>query len=121
MLLNLHHVQLAMPEGREEEACGFYSGLLGLSEEPKPDALRRRGGVWFRRGGLRVHLGVETPFQPARKAHPAFEVSDVCALGDRLKQAGCPVLFDENLPEYKRFYTEDPFGNRIECLERIKT
>ncbi|MCK0141849.1 VOC family protein [Aliiroseovarius sp. F20344] len=121
MLLNLHHVQLAMPKGHEDEARAFYADLLGLSEEPKPDALLGRGGVWFCLGDLRVHLGVETPFQPARKAHPAFEVADLDALGERLKQAGCRVRIDEKLPDYNRFYTEDPFGNRIECLERAKT
>lgn len=116
MLTSLHHVQLAMPEGGEDAARAFYGGLLGLPEVEKPAVLAGRGGVWFGRGALRVHLGVERPFAPARKAHPAFAARDLDALAARLAAAGAPVLWDDDLPGYRRFYTADPFGNRIECL-----
>jgi len=113
----LHHVQLAMPRGQEKAARNFYQGMLGLSEVAKPSILAARGGVWFARGQVRVHLGVEDGFQPARKAHPAFEVSHVLALLDHLEAAGVPVTRDQNLPGFERGYIEDPFGNRIELLE----
>ncbi|WP_191286478.1 VOC family protein [Aliiroseovarius zhejiangensis] len=116
MITQLHHVQLAMPHGQEAQAIGFYSDLLGFATEPKPKALAARGGVWFRQGDVRVHLGVETPFTPARKAHPAFLCDELDALARRLGDAKYPVEWDQNLAGFKRFYTADPFGNRIEIL-----
>ena len=88
-----------------------------LPEKGKPPALAARGGVWFERADLKIHLGVEKDFRPARKAHPALLVEDLPALAERLRAAGCPVIDDEPLPGYRRLYTEDPFGNRIELLE----
>lgn len=116
MLLSLHHVQLAMPEGGENRARAFYSGLLGLPEVPKPAALAGRGGVWFERDGLRLHMGVEASFAPARKAHPAFLVEDLAGLRRRLESAGVCCRDDAALPGLERFHSEDPFGNRLEFL-----
>ena len=116
-IVALDHVQLAMPAGEEDRARTFYEGVLGLIEQPKPDNLRRRGGVWFASGAVQVHLGVEAGFRPARKAHPAFRVEDLAALRARCEAAGFPPVDDEPLPGYDRFYVHDPFGNRIECLE----
>lgn len=113
----IHHVQLAMPAGGEEDARRFYSGLLGIPEVAKPADLAARGGVWFETGAMRVHLGVEADFRPARKAHPAFEVSGLAALVIRLGAAGVTVRTDMPLEGYDRVYVADPFGNRIELLE----
>jgi len=113
----LHHVQLAMPKGEEAAAISFYQDLLGFTEGSKPPILAARGGVWFERGQVRVHLGVEDGFRPDRKAHPAFEVNGVAAMLDHLEVAGVPVTRDQNLSGYERGYVEDPFGNRIELLE----
>lgn len=113
----LHHVQLAMPEGGEDAARAFYGDLLGLAETPKPPALAARGGVWFERGDLRVHLGVARPFAPARKAHAAFLVADLRALAGRLEAAGIDARRDEPLPGFDRVYVDDPFGNRIELMQ----
>lgn len=115
----LHHVQLAMPKGREDAARTFYQELLGLVEVAKPPILAARGGVWFQRGSVRVHLGVEAHFQPAQKAHPAFEVAGVVELLAHLEAAGVRVLRDDNLPGFVRGYVQDPFGNRIELLEPL--
>src|SRR5688572_29767676 len=87
-IVGIHHVQLAMPAGRETEARAFYSGLLGLPEVPKPPELARRGGAWFESGGVKLHLGVEQDFRPARKAHPALLVSGLVALIEQLSAAG---------------------------------
>src|SRR5579864_6756845 len=114
---SLDHIQLAMPAGQEALAREFYSGILGLSEIPKPANLAKRGGAWFEGGNLRVHLGVEADFRPAKKAHPAFLVKRLDALTLRLQQAGIAVVTDEPLEGYKRIYVSDPFGNRIELLE----
>jgi catechol 2,3-dioxygenase-like lactoylglutathione lyase family enzyme len=114
---SIEHVQLAMPAGGEPEARRFYRDLLGIPEVPKPANLAARGGCWFERGSLRIHLGVEEGFRPARKAHPALLVSGLGALADRLRQAGVDVVPDERLPGYDRVYASDPFGNRIELLE----
>ncbi|MCU1491405.1 MAG: putative glyoxalase/bleomycin resistance protein/dioxygenase [Acidimicrobiaceae bacterium] len=114
---SIDHVQLAMPPGREADARAFYEGLLGIAWVPKPEHLARRGGCWFEDGSLRVHLGVEEEFRPARKAHPALMVQQLGPLVGRLASAGVSVVSDEPLEGYERVYVEDPFGNRIELLE----
>lgn len=114
----LHHVQLAMPPGREDDARGFYGELLEIPELPKPPHLAVRGGVWFERGDLKIHLGVEKDFRAATKAHPALLVSDLAGLKERLRAKGFAVIDDEPLDGFDRIYTADPFGNRIELMER---
>jgi catechol 2,3-dioxygenase-like lactoylglutathione lyase family enzyme len=115
-VLYLDHVQLAMPPGREDEARAFYAGLLGMPETPKPPHLASRGGCWFE-GGVKVHLGVDPEFVPARKAHPAFVVENLAALVSKLEQAGYHVVEDQPLEGYERRYVDDPFGNRIELMQ----
>ena len=112
----IDHVQLSMPAGRESEARAFYAGILGIPEVPKPAHLAVRGGCWFERDSLKVHLGIEPDFRPARKAHPAFIVSDLSHLATLLRAAG-HVRDDEPLEGYSRIYVSDPFGNRVELLE----
>jgi catechol 2,3-dioxygenase-like lactoylglutathione lyase family enzyme len=113
-ILRLDHVQLAMPPGEEERAVVFYEGLLGIPRVPKPAPLAARGGCWFERGDLRVHLGVEADFRPARKAHPAFAVSSLAELVERLGGAGVEVRPGDAV---NQVYVDDPFGNRIELIE----
>jgi catechol 2,3-dioxygenase-like lactoylglutathione lyase family enzyme len=113
----IDHVLLAMPAGREAEARAFYHGLLGIPEAPKPPNLAKRGGCWFERGSLKIHLGVEADFRPARKAHPAFIVEDLAILSATLPKAGHPLTTDEPLEGYTRVFVDDPFGNRIELME----
>jgi len=113
----IQHVQLAMPAGGEAEAVAFYEALLGLPHVPKPPHLAARGGCWFEGDGVKVHLGVEAGFRPARKAHPALVVDGLRHLVARLAAAGVKVLDDEPLPGYDRVYVDDPFGNRIELME----
>jgi len=115
--LGFHHVQVAMPPGREAEAVGFYRDVLGLEEVPKPEHLASRGGCWFRGGTVELHLGVEDPFAPARKAHPALLVDDLDALERRLREAAVRVVRDADLEWYRRVYVADPFGNRLELIE----
>jgi len=116
-VVGIDHVQLAMPPGREDEARAFYTGLLGIPEVAKPPELARRGGAWFENGAVKVHLGVEADFRPARKAHPALLVRDLRGLVGRLREAGAAIAEDEPLPGYDRVFTADPFGNRLELLE----
>ena len=113
----LHHVQLAMPQGEEDAARRFYGQLLGLMEVPKPTALAKRGGCWFESGDVRVHLGVEADFCPARKAHPAFQVADLASIRERMIAGGIDVKDDDALEGFCRFFVADPFGNRIEILQ----
>jgi catechol 2,3-dioxygenase-like lactoylglutathione lyase family enzyme len=115
----LHHVQLAMPAGAEATARAFYSGLLGLPELPKPPHLTARGGCWFGLADRELHLGVEPDFRPARKAHPALLVPDLDGLRARLTAAGVATRDEADPPAgYRRFYADDPFGNRLEFLQR---
>ncbi len=117
-VLGLDHVQLAAPAGCEAEARRYFGELLGLVEIEKPAPLRARGGVWFSIGSQQLHVGVAEPFAPARKAHPALRVAhgELDALAERLSAAGAKVIWDESLPGERRFYSEDPWGNRIELL-----
>jgi len=119
-IVGVDHVQLAMPAGREEEARAFYERLLGIPEAPKPPELARRGGAWFENGAVKVHLGVEADFRPARKAHPALLVQGLRGLVLRLREAGIDVVDDEPLPGYDRVFTADPFGNRLELMEPLR-
>jgi hypothetical protein len=119
-IIGLDHIQLAMPPGQEGVARSFYAGVLGMTEEPKPANLAVRGGVWFRSGAVRVHLGVEPEFRAARKAHPAFLVRDLSDLSTKCAEAGFSPIVDEPIDGFDRFYVFDPFGNRIELLESRK-
>jgi catechol 2,3-dioxygenase-like lactoylglutathione lyase family enzyme len=112
----IHHVQLACPAGSEDASRAFYGTLLGLSEKQKPEVLARRGGCWFSGDAIELHLGVEEPFQPARKAHPGLLWPDLDGLAARLEQAGYPCAWSDELPGFRRFYTADPHGNRLEFL-----
>ncbi len=120
-MYRLHHVQVGIPPGSEAAARSFYVGLLGLQEVAKPSTLVGRGGLWLALDGGELHLGVEAPHQPPVKAHPAFELADWQALKDRLKAANVPVQDDDLLPGRRRFYVRDPFGNRLEFVERGST
>ena len=118
-VVGLDHVQVAAPRECEAEARRFYGTLLGLEEIDKPAELRARGGVWFRCGEQQLHVGVEDGFAPAQKAHPALRVagdSELDTLAERLRQAGERVIWDEARPTIRRFYTQDPWGNRVELL-----
>ena len=116
-VLAIDHVQLAMPPGGEDEARRFYSGLLGLSELQKPESLRDRGGVWFQCGMQEIHCGIEEPIAATRR-HPAFLIDNLDALKAALEAEGIATEYDRQLPGYRRFYALDPFGNRLEFLER---
>ena len=115
----LDHIQLAMPAGEEARARDFYAGLLGLEEIAKPPELAGRGGAWFSNGAVSLHLGVEPDFRPARKAHPALLVEGLTAFVARLEIAGYPMKRDVQFAGYDRIHVSDPFGNRIELMERI--
>ncbi len=115
----LHHVQVSCPAGGESIARAFYGQLLGLTEVDKPAALAARGGVWFRDPGVELHIGVEEPFAPAKKAHPAFLVEDVEIVAQRLAAAGYDVTWNDDVPAYRRFHTHDGAGNRVELLGEL--
>ncbi|SDZ35988.1 Catechol 2,3-dioxygenase [Evansella caseinilytica] len=117
----IDHVQLAAPEGSESRAKNFFTGVLGLEELEKPPALRKRGGVWFRCGSTQIHIGIEEPFSPAKKAHPAFEVENIIDLKKHLTKSGITYIEDDLLPGADRIYVYDPFGNRMELLEWRKS
>jgi catechol 2,3-dioxygenase-like lactoylglutathione lyase family enzyme len=119
-VLAIDHVQLAMPAGREDEAIAFYDGLLGLTNVAKPPHLAVRGGCWFEGDGVKVHLGVEGDFRPARKAHPALLIDDLAALAGRLRTAGYDVRTEGGLDGYDQRYVDDPFGNRLELLQPLE-
>ncbi len=117
--LTIDHVQLAMPPGGEAEAAAFYEDVLGMEQVPKPEPMRSGGGAWFRFGAVELHLGIEEDFRPARKAHPALRVDDIDEVALRCGRAGLGVVWDDRYPGVRRFYVDDPFGNRIEILQRL--
>ena len=119
-ILSIDHVQIAMPAGQEDQARAFYIEQLGFTEIPKPPDLAKRGGAWFQSGSVQLHLGVESDFRPVRKAHPAFVVSDLDSLIAKVQSAG----YETDTPQppldgYKRAHVFDPFGNRIELMEKL--
>ena len=117
-LTKLDHVLLAMPPGPEAEAAAreFYSGLLELGEVAQPPILAARGGAWFQGMDFQVHLGIEQEFRPARKAHPAFRTNDLDGLARLLEAAGVVITWDVAIPGVRRFFSADPFGNRLEFI-----
>ena len=84
--MRLDHVQLAAPPGCEAEARAFYGGLLGLEEIEKPPP----------------GLGVAE--------------AELDGFARRLQHAGARVEWDDRHPGIRRFFTADPFGNRVELL-----
>lgn len=120
-IIGMDHVQVAMPPGGEAEAevRKFYRDVLEMEEIPKPAHLSVNGGCWFTSGGAHIHLGVEAGFSPARKAHPALLVDDLAALVERLKAHGCDFVPGKPLTGYVRGDTSDPFGNRLELMQRM--
>ncbi len=118
-ILAIDHIQLAMPVGEEEAARKFYSGLLGFTEVPKPPQLAGRGGAWFEAGAVRLHLGVEADFRAAKKAHPALLVHGLAELLSSLEANGVTIVRDVPLDGYDRAHISDPFGNRIELMEKL--
>ena len=116
-MLRIDHVQLAIPRGAEDLCRQFYVGLLGMAERPKPPALAGRGGLWLQSGDVRLHLGVEDEFRPARKAHPAFAVIDLDRYDRFLLEAGHVPVWDDAIPDVRRFHVFDPVGNRIEFIQ----
>ena len=117
MIEGIDHVQLAAPPGCEDAARRFFGELLGLDEIEKPEPLKSRGGVWFQVGSQQLHVGVEPGFSPARKAHPAFAVSDYDELQNRLRSAHVLLSEDDSIPGLRRCFVADPWGNRIELLD----
>mgnify|MGYP001074512089 FL=1 len=119
-IISIDHVQIAMPAGGEEKARAFYASLLGFTEIPKPPDLAKRGGAWFQSGNVQLHLGVENDFHPARKAHPAFVVDEIDAVLEKVQLAGYETdISQPPLDGYKRAHIFDPFGNRIELMEKV--
>ena len=116
-IIGIDHVQLAIPEGGEDSARAFFVGVLEMREVSKPANLSP-SGCWFESGGLNLHLGVDPDFRPARKAHPALLVDDLGTVRDRLADVGARIREDRPIDGYRRFFTEDPFGNRIEIMQR---
>lgn len=116
-IVAIDHVQLAMPRGAEDEARAFFVDVLGFLEVEKPESLRAGGGLWLESAGVRLHLGVEEPFSPARKAHPCFAVDDLDGLAVALEARGLAVKPDDRIAGTRRFFTADPFGNRLEFMQ----
>jgi hypothetical protein len=119
MIVALDHVQLSAPPGSEDPLRGYYVGILGMTEIPKPPVLAARGGCWFRIGAVQIHVGIEDPFVPAKKAHPALRIDGITDYAKHIAALGAPVTWDYDLPGYHRCYSADPVGNRIELLEPI--
>jgi catechol 2,3-dioxygenase-like lactoylglutathione lyase family enzyme len=120
-ITRLDHVQLAMPPGGEELARAFYGRILNLRELEKPEPLQAKGGCWFAAAGVELHLGVQADFVPATKAHPGLRVADLAAAKTHLLAAGILVVADESGVGVRRFYVNDPFGNRLEFMQEGDT
>ncbi|MBC7910246.1 MAG: VOC family protein [Pyrinomonadaceae bacterium] len=119
MLIRLHHAQITIPHGAEDECRKFYCDVLGLQEIEKPASLRERGGFWLELGDLQIHVGNEdADVRAATKAHLAYEVDDLASWRDKLQEHDIRILEGIPIPGYERFEFRDPFGNRVEFLQR---
>jgi catechol 2,3-dioxygenase-like lactoylglutathione lyase family enzyme len=119
MILQIHHAQITIPKGEEEKAREFYCKFLGLREIPKPEALQKRGGFWIELGDFQIHVGAEDDFDRSKtKAHLAYEVEDLDSWRKRLENRGVKILDGIAIPNFRRFEFRDPFGNRVEFLEK---
>jgi catechol 2,3-dioxygenase-like lactoylglutathione lyase family enzyme len=120
LIQQVHHTQITIPKGKENEARKFYCEFLGLKEIPKPESLQGRGGFWLEIGNFQVHIGIENDFDRTQtKAHVAYLVEDLESWRGKLENNGIKILEGVPIPEYNRFEFRDPFGNRVEFLERI--
>jgi catechol 2,3-dioxygenase-like lactoylglutathione lyase family enzyme len=119
MILRVQHAQITIPTGAESEARRFYCDFLGLKEIPKPEALAGRGGFWLEVGAFQIHVGTEDGFDRTKtKAHVAYEVENLNAWRERLENGGLKIIEGVPIPHHSRFEFRDPFGNRVEFLER---
>ena len=120
MITAVDHVQLAAPPGSEDRLRAYYVDVLGMTEIPKPPVLAARGGCWFQAGAVQLHVGIEEDFRPAKKAHPGLRVTGIEGYAARLAARGAQITWDDNLPGHRRFYSEDPVGNRLEFLQPVR-
>ena len=119
MIKSVHHAQISIPIGAEDEARKFYCGVLGMAEIPKPRSLIGRGGFWLELDGFQIHFGTEDGIDRAKsKAHLAYLVSDLERWREKLTANGCSIIDGIPIPNYRRFEFRDPFGNRVEFLQR---
>jgi catechol 2,3-dioxygenase-like lactoylglutathione lyase family enzyme len=119
VIVGLDHSFLTIQDGGEDAARRFYGEVLGLEEIQRPEGLQRSGGVWFQAGGQELHLGTDDAHLPPKRPHPGFRVGSSAELdevADRLTSNRYDVEWDERIEGRRRFYTRDPFGNRIELL-----
>jgi predicted enzyme related to lactoylglutathione lyase len=117
-ILSIDHVQIAIPVASGDRARAFYSGILGFIEVPKPAEMAERKSIWFVAGGVNLHLGLEPDFHAAKRAHPAFVVTGLDAILDACERAGLPTKPDTSFNGLRRVHVFDPFGNRLELMER---
>ena len=119
MIRSAHHVQISIPVGAEDDARAFYSGLLGMTEIPKPQELAGRGGFWLELEGFQVHFGTEDGIDRSKsKAHVAYLVAELANWREKLEAAGCTIIDGVQIPGFDRLEFRDPFGNRVEFMER---
>jgi catechol 2,3-dioxygenase-like lactoylglutathione lyase family enzyme len=121
MIIGIHHAQITIPKGKEEEARRFYCGILNLKEISKPESLKGRGGFWVEVGDRQLHIGTEDGVdRTLTKSHIAYEVKSIKTIEKTLKDNGVDVLDSVPIPGYDRFEFRDPFGNRVECIKSLK-
>jgi len=119
LILKVQHAQITIPRGAENEARKFYCEFLGLNEIPKPEALLTRGGFWLEVGAFQIHIGTEDDVDRAKtKAHIAYEVENLNAWRERLESNQVKIIESVAIPDYSRFEFRDPFGNRVEFLQK---
>lgn len=118
-IIRIDHVQVCIPPGSETDARNFYSGVLELEEIEKPEALKPNGGLWYRVGeSQELHIGVEEA-DAETKAHPAFEVMNLDEARNYFQRNGIEIHEETRIPDVSRFSIRDPFGNKLEFLERL--
>jgi catechol 2,3-dioxygenase-like lactoylglutathione lyase family enzyme len=121
--MRLQHVAATFPPGRENDLRAFYGGVLGLVEEPLPEAVADAGWIWFltEDSGVELHfIPDERPPDPTRRHHFCLQVDDIADTRSRLAGAGHePVPAGREIPGHRRFFVRDPLGNLVELVELV--
>ena len=119
-IIGLHHAQITIPRGAEEQGRQFYCHLLQLPEISKPSSLQGRGGFWLQVGDRQVHVGTEDGVErKATKAHLAYHVTNLAQWRQKLQENGIQILDGVPIPGFDRFEMRDPFGNRLEFIQEL--
>lgn len=88
-----------------------------MSKLQSQKKLMKNGGLWYQIADIQLHIGTENEINKSKR-HPAFEVNDLKSARIALEANDISIKEEIQIPGQNRFSFMDPFGNRIEFLEK---